>query len=273
MTANAPQSVCNCEYGGHNAFLTRLSADFGSLIWSTFLGGDPPYDGGSWTMVSGIALETDGGAVVVGATWDRDFPVTPGAIETVLPAQAGGVVRSRLHHPNQCYRHGVDTSTYLGGSVSDSISGVQTDSQGNIWITGSTDSPDFPALAGTLQLGRDLVYELAADGSHLLCSERIPGVSSEETMDQAQIWINPDGTLTVLGSQVGNLAAPGDSSVLLLLPAGPVEGISLLGIADSASTLTGGVPARRLQTRRQVGAVHSQNPREDVGGQAQIGDF
>ncbi len=241
VTANAPQSVCNCEYGGHNAFLTRLSADFGSLIWSTFLGGDPPYDGGSWTMVSGIALEPDGGAVVVGATWDRDFPVTPGAIETVLPAQAGGVVPqhgfiTRINATGTAWIF----STYLGGSVSDSISGVQTDSQGNIWITGSTDSPDFPALAGTLQLGGALVYELAADGSHLLCSERIPGVWSEETMDQAQIWINPDGTLTVLGSQVGNLAAPGDSSVLLLLPAGPVEGISLLGIADSASTLTGG---------------------------------
>ena len=39
---------------------------------------------------------------------------------------------------------GLDWSTYLGGNADDNPAGVATDSEGNVYVTGMTKSPDFP---------------------------------------------------------------------------------------------------------------------------------
>ena len=238
VTANAPQPVCKCNEESGDIFLTRLSADFKSLLWSTFLGGTGPYSDIVTETVAGIALEPDGGAVVAGTTLDPDFPVTPGAIEPALPAQAAAATHgfvTRLNAAGTAWAF----STYLGGSDDDSISGMQADTKGNIWIAGSTSSPDFPLLPGSLQLGSTLVLELAADGLRLLVSERIPGGTP------SGLWANSDGSFTTSGASVfSSVSGPGTvSEWLLRLPAAPVSGVSLLGVADSAASQTGGAVA------------------------------
>jgi len=246
VTAGAPQSVCKCRAESGNIFLTRLAADFKSLIWSTFLGGTAPQANSMTEQVSGLALDPDGGAVVAGTTWDPDFPVTPGAFEPALPAQAGtgphGFV-TRLNASGTAWLF----STYLAGSQEDFIGGIQADTKGNLWVAGGTGSPDFPMLPGSLQLGSALVLELAADGSRLLASERIPGAEQDSyaVSGRGDIWINPDGTLTISGGAVLTVAS-GTNTVsgwLLRLPAAPVSGVSLMGVADSAASQTGGTVA------------------------------
>jgi len=241
VTANAAQSACKCNDSSGNMFVTRLNAGFSGLIWSTFLGGTPPYPFLGET-VSGISLEPDGGVVIAGMTTDPDFPTTTGTIEPALPAQATagpahnyhGFV-SRLNSTGTAWIF----STYLGGSVGETISGLQTDSQGNCWIAGETGSQDFPTPPGTLQLGLALVLEIASDGSHFLVSEHIPGGTD------GGILSNPDGTLTVVGATryfAGGFLSDNSGS-LLRLPAGPVQGVSFLGVADSAATRPAGTVA------------------------------
>jgi len=233
VTANAPQPVCKCNAQSGDIFLTRLSADFKSPIWSTFLGGTGPDSLGMTETVAGIALEPDGGAAVAGTTLDADFPVTPGAFEPALPAQTAsyGYV-TRLNAAGTAWVF----STYLGGSDRDVLNGIQADAKGNLWIAGITNSPDFPLLPGSLQLGSILVLELAADGSRLLVSELIPGTSP------GGLWANPDGSFTTSGGSVF-LSPSGPNLIsdwLLRLPAAQVSGVSLLGVADSAASQTGG---------------------------------
>ena len=60
-------SKCNFE----SAFVSRLSADGGSLIYSTCLGGDQPGIG------NGIAVDGSGNAYVTGQISADSFPVTP----------------------------------------------------------------------------------------------------------------------------------------------------------------------------------------------------
>ena len=42
-------------------------------------------------------------------------------------------------------------STYLGGTASDAINGIAVDGQGNVYVTGETESVDFPTTPGVLQ--------------------------------------------------------------------------------------------------------------------------
>jgi len=64
--------------GRWDAFVAKLDASGGTLLYSTFLGGsgyDPAY---------GIAIDASGAAYVTGQTFDdvTDFPTTPGAYDT-----------------------------------------------------------------------------------------------------------------------------------------------------------------------------------------------
>ena len=237
VTANAAQSTCNCNEFAGNMFVTRLNAGFSGLIWSTFLGGTPRYTVMGET-VSGISLEPDGGVVIAGMTTDPDFPTTTGTIEPALPAQATANYHGFVSRLNSIGTAWI-FSTYLGGSAGETISGLQTDSQGNCWIAGATSSQDFPTPPGTLQLGPALVLEIASDGSHFLVSEHIPGGND------GGILSNPDGTLTVIGATryfAGGFLSDNSGS-LLRLPAGPVHGVSFLGVADSAATRPAGTVA------------------------------
>ena len=66
--------------------------------------------------------------------------------------------------------------TYLGGSCNDSGSHIALDPSGNIWISGTTTSPDFPLKSPFQGSGipsspiPGFVSELSGDGSQLLFS-------------------------------------------------------------------------------------------------------
>lgn len=123
---------------GH-AFVLKLSADGSAIDYNVTLGGSGA-DG-----VTAITVDSVGNAVVVGQTSSPDFPVTSGAFQQRLKGTQNGFL-VRLDPSGN-----VLTSTYFGGSGSDSPSSITVDNVGNINIAGATSSLDLPTTQGVMQ--------------------------------------------------------------------------------------------------------------------------
>ena len=76
-TAGSYRTSCGAGCAAGDAFMTELDPTGSSAIYSTFLGGSSADDG------TGIAIDSSGNPYVVGYTYSSDFPVTPGALQTV----------------------------------------------------------------------------------------------------------------------------------------------------------------------------------------------
>ncbi|MEV0401817.1 SBBP repeat-containing protein, partial [Actinoallomurus sp. NPDC050550] len=142
VTAGAFQTT----YGGDtfDAFVTKLNPTGTGLAYSTYLGGTL---GGTHTDNGfGIAVDGTGNAYVTGVTNSVDFPVTSGAFQIML---AGGadVFVTKLNPTGTALVY----STYLGGTRTDNGFAIAVDSAGNAYLTGATDSVNFPVTAGAFQ--------------------------------------------------------------------------------------------------------------------------
>ncbi len=123
--------------GGQDGFVAKLSPTGTVLRFSTYLSGS----GGSVAapeQVNSITVDPNSDVVVAGTTSSPDFPVTPGAFQTTFGGQTDGFI-SVFSLSGQLLQ-----STFLGGSLSDSITALTVDFYGNVFVTGATDSQDFP---------------------------------------------------------------------------------------------------------------------------------
>ena len=141
------------------------------LVFSTYLGGRGDDSG------NGIAVDLDGNVYVTGATSSTDFPITPGAVDATVVAGDAFVIKLDPTGTNLVY------ATYLGGSGNDQGNAIAVDADGNTYITGFTDSIDFP-LANAFQqaclgcadgLHGAFVAKLDPDGANLLFSTYLGG--------------------------------------------------------------------------------------------------
>jgi hypothetical protein len=141
VTAGAFQTQCKPVSACADAFVTKLNPQGSQLVYSTYLGGSTTDDG------NGIGVDAAGYAYVVGDTNSTDFPVK-NAYQKVNHGGTNGF-DAFLTKINQA---GSDLvySTYLGGRDDDHAFGVAVDPYGNAWVTGFTDSINFP-LANAIQ--------------------------------------------------------------------------------------------------------------------------
>jgi len=135
-TAGAFDTTSN---GGFDAFVTKLNAAGSApLAYSTYLGGSVTDVG------NGIAVDSAGNAYVTGASVSTNFPTTAGAFDTT----SNGGFDAFVTKLNSAGSAPLVYSTYLGGSVTDQGSGIAVDSAGNAYVTGFTESTNFPTTAG-----------------------------------------------------------------------------------------------------------------------------
>jgi hypothetical protein len=117
-----------------DAFLVRIDPVAAALTFSTYLGGNE-YD-----MIRGIAVDSAGSAYVTGTTFSwSGFPVTSGVIK---PVQSGGdAFISKFSANGELL-----LSTFFGGSERDEGRGIELGSKGEIFVSGTTTSLDFPTV-------------------------------------------------------------------------------------------------------------------------------
>ena len=140
-----------------NAFLTRIdttkSGDAG-LIYSTYLGGDGANSAnflGFGDMIFGVAVDSANNAYVSGETSSTNFP-TVNAFQPTLTAgnsQAAAFV-SRID-TTKANTASLVYSSYLSGSVLDIGLGLALGPNNVAYVTGSTNSLDFPTTPGAFQ--------------------------------------------------------------------------------------------------------------------------
>jgi uncharacterized protein (TIGR03437 family) len=169
-----------------DAFVVRLNAAGTGLVYSTYLGGNRQESG------NGLAVDTSGNVYVTGVTSSRDFPVTPGAFQTLrdgFPTPTGfsevisDVFITKLNAAGNAFVY----STFLGGDSSDAGSDIAIDSAGNVYVTGNTSSSNFPTTPGALgttpkgnfSIQDAFVSKLNAAGTSLIYSTYLGSVDRE----------------------------------------------------------------------------------------------
>ena len=119
--------------GNDDAFVTKLNATGTALVYSTYLGGAAEDHG------DGIAVDSAGNASVTGETYSTNFP-TANAFQPVSGGMTAFVTKLNTAGAGLIY------STYLGGTGGDSGEAIAVDSKGNAYVTGLTNSVNFPTL-------------------------------------------------------------------------------------------------------------------------------
>jgi hypothetical protein len=133
VSAGAPTSPPPSFSGVPRGFATKLTTDGTALIWSEFVGG-------SSFSADSVAFDPNTGEAVVGG-------VT--AAPDLVPSPARGFSGSFDAYVVRIDAGGTPTySTYIGGSGNDTLEAVAVDKWGNIFVTGSTTSANFPVVSG-----------------------------------------------------------------------------------------------------------------------------
>jgi len=176
-------------FAGGDAFVAEINAAGSALVYSTYLGGSGSDQGNA------IAVDSSGNAYVSGFTGSTDFP-TVNPLQATNHASLGTSFVAKLDAAGSALVY----STYLGGSESDTGRGIAVDSSGNAYVTGFTQSTDFPTvdpLQGTIH-GPDnaFVAKLNAVGSALVYSTYLGGSIQD---DANGIAVDASGNAYVTG--------------------------------------------------------------------------
>jgi hypothetical protein len=144
--------------GGNIGFVTKMNPTGSSLVYSSFL------DAANGSFASGVAVDSTGSAYVVG-TGSASRMGTPVNYGTGF----GGLFVAKLNPAGSALSY----LTSLGGSGTQQSTGMALDSSGNVYVSGSTDSIDFPLLSPVQTAGPSaesgspvgLVFKLNPSGS------------------------------------------------------------------------------------------------------------
>jgi hypothetical protein len=168
------------------AFVSKLDQSGTGVFYSTYFGGS------TQDVATGVAVDINGQAYVVGATSDADFPVTNNAFQTTYESTAtSNAYLAKLSSDGQSLLY----SSYLGGGASDVGMGLAVDANQNAYLTGSATSSDFPitsakAFQATLNSANGNAFLARIDttqsGSNSLIYSTFLGGSSPYSFTQLQ---------------------------------------------------------------------------------------
>ncbi len=171
-TAGAFDTTYN---GGGDVFVTKLNVNGSALLYSTFIGGSSSDSGDS------IALDTSGNVYLTGSTASSTFPTTAGAFDTTYNGGSSDVFVTKLNTTGSALVY----SSFIGGAVDEYGLSIVVDTSGDVYLTGSTESPTFPTTTGAFDTTYNggtsdvFVTKLNTTGSALVYSTFIGGTTLE----------------------------------------------------------------------------------------------
>jgi hypothetical protein len=136
-TLSAYDTSFNGGAGGYDAFVTKINSLGTGLEYSTYLGSDGIEAG------LDIVIDSNRNAYIAGVTYSSNFPTTSGAYDTSFNGVADGFV-TKINNTGSNLIY----STYLGGTNSDYARAIAVDKYGRVYVTGETQSSDFPTVPG-----------------------------------------------------------------------------------------------------------------------------
>lgn len=159
--------------GVKEVFVTKLTNDLSTVLASTFIGGS------SWDTGESILIEPSGNVIISGGTGSSNFP-TVGGYDHTYNGGSNDVFVCKLDNDLSA----ILSSTYIGGSEDDYGYGLAMDDAGNIFVTGRTESENYPCVGGydhTFNGGFEDVFvsKLNNGLTNLLASTYIGGSTDE----------------------------------------------------------------------------------------------
>jgi len=232
-------------------FITKVSPDGKSLIYSTYISGT--------SSITGLAVDASGEVFVTGTTSSSDFP-TVKAFQSHLnkaPLFQDSAFVTKLNAAG----NGLMYSTYLGGSQNDEGKAIAVDAAGTAYVAGDAGSPDFPMVkpiqakqASSLDV---FVTKFSPDGSTLQYSTYLGGESGDKSFG---IAVDPSGNAYVTGQTAsGNYPTFNALQSTFQFPAAFVTKINPSGTAFVYSTYLGGFGASGSTVGYAIAADSSGN--------------
>jgi uncharacterized protein (TIGR03437 family) len=195
---------------GFDVFVSKLNPAGSALIFSTYVGGT------GTDVPNGIAIDATGIYVCGITNSASNWPVTQGAYRTTYGGQGGNpqlypigdgfVFKLRPDGTGLIY------NTFLGGNRDDAAIAIAVDAQGNAYVAGNAQSPDFPVTAGAAQrtwrggggqvdpgvgAGDGFVLKLNPAGTQAIYSTLLGGSADDRPLS---IAIAPDGSVWSVGN-------------------------------------------------------------------------
>jgi hypothetical protein len=184
-------------YGGQaDFFVACLTPDGSDLVYGTYLGGP----GNEWISTHNLAVDGFGNAYVAVPTSSPNYPVTEGAFQQTFRGGETDWVITKLSPSGALL-----ASTLLGGSDSENPDGIYVGSEGRVFITGETQSADFPLTADAYQSQKNagteaVVVMLSSDLKKLLYATYLGGGANDNGRSGC---LGADGSLYLTGSSDG----------------------------------------------------------------------
>jgi hypothetical protein len=169
-TSGAYQTQFLLVNNNNDPFVTKVSADGSTLLYSTFLGAD--------AAITGMAVNGAGEVYVTGNSAPSTFPTTPNGFLPTIPSGSWSGFLSQLNTSGSELLY----STFLPGGANPR--GLALDASENIWLAGMTGSQVFPlvnpiqsipALNGYSSTQSGFISEFDPTGSSLLFSTYFAG--------------------------------------------------------------------------------------------------
>lgn len=167
VTNGSNQSVSG---GANDAIVMKLNGSTGALLWATYLGGNGNEEG------VGVATDNYNNVYVTGTTYSANFPTLNAAQNSYGGLGDFWVAKYNNFGAKQW-------CTYLGGTAIDDAFVCSTDSLGNCYVTGESESVDFPVLLAyqsTRVAGKDATVTCYSTNGILKWSSYIGGNGNDQ---------------------------------------------------------------------------------------------